>query len=101
MEAKNMLTTAIAYKHVELINMTIINNVSHESGNKTTTSIHVVNLFPFYTKTKTSILLKVGIEKPAQKNLTSSVFFFNFFRYLKAFYINYTNINSITKHITL
>ena len=48
--------------------MTIINNVSHESGYKTTASIHFVNLFPFYTKIKTSILLRVGIEKPSQKN---------------------------------
>ena len=31
-------------------------------------SIHFINLFPFYTKIKTSILLRVGIEKPAQKN---------------------------------
>ena len=47
--------------------MTFINNVSYESGDKTTASIHFVNLFPFYTKIKTSILLSVGIEKPAQK----------------------------------
>ena len=30
-------------------------------------SIHFVNLFPFYTKIKPSILLRVGIKKPAQK----------------------------------
>ena len=47
--------------------MTFTNNVSHESGNKTTASIHFVNLFPFYKKIKTSILHRVGIEKPAQK----------------------------------
>ena len=47
--------------------MTFINNVSHESENKITASIHFINLFPFYTKIKTSILLRVGIEKPAQK----------------------------------
>ena len=47
--------------------MIFINNVSHESGNKITASIHFVNLFPFYTKIKTTILLRVGIEKPAQK----------------------------------
>ena len=47
--------------------MTFINNVSHESGNKTTASIDFINLFPFYTKIKISILLRVGIEKPAQK----------------------------------
>ena len=46
--------------------MTFINNVSHESENKTTASIQFVNLFPFYTKIKTSILFRVGTEKPAQ-----------------------------------
>ena len=46
--------------------MIMIKNVSQESGNKTTASIHFINLFPFYTKIKTSILLRVGIEKPAQ-----------------------------------
>ena len=77
--------------------MTFINNVSHESGNKTTASIQFVNLFPFYTKIKTSILLNVGIKKPAQKNphnktqkkLALNGFFvfliFYFLRYLKAF----------------
>ena len=62
--------------------------VSHESGNKTTASIQFINLFAFYTKIKTSILLRVGIKKPAQKkNLASSGFFliFYFLRYLKAF----------------
>ena len=80
--------------------MTFINNVSQESGDKTTASIHFINLFPFYTKIKTSFLL---IKKPAQKNFASSGFFliFYFFRYLKAFYINYINNNSITKHIIL
>ena len=33
--------------------MTFINNVSQENGNKTTATIHFVNLFAFYTKTKT------------------------------------------------
>ena len=46
--------------------MVVINNVSQENGNKTTALIHFINLFPFYTKIKTSILLRVGIEKPAQ-----------------------------------
>ena len=80
--------------------MTFINNVSHESGDKTTASIHFVNLFAFYTKIKTSILL---IKKPAQQNFASSGCFliFYFLRYLKAFYINYINSNSITEHITL
>ena len=32
--------------------MTFINNVSHENGNKTTASIHFVNLFPLYAKSK-------------------------------------------------
>ena len=44
--------------------MIVINNVSQESGNKTTASIHFVNLFPFYTKIKPSILLMVGIKNP-------------------------------------
>ena len=48
--------------------MTFINNVSHENRNKTTASIHFVNLFPFYIKIKTSVLLRVGIEKPPQNN---------------------------------
>ena len=47
--------------------MTFINNVSQENG-KTTASIHFVNLFPFYTKIKTSFLPRVGTEKPTQKN---------------------------------
>ena len=75
--------------------MTFINNVNQESGNKTTASIHFVNSFPFNTKIKTSFLL---IKKPAQKNFASSGFFF---KYLKAFYVNYINNNSITEHITL
>ena len=52
--------------------MTFINNVSQENGNKTTTSIHFVNFFAFYTKIKTSFLL---IKKPEQKNFASSGFF--------------------------
>ena len=56
--------------------MTFINNVSQENGDKTTTSIHFVNLFPFYTKIKTSFLL---IKKPAQKNFASSGFFLIFY----------------------
>ena len=52
--------------------MSFINNVSHESGDKTTASIHFVNLFAFYTKIKTSFLL---IKTPAQKTF-SQVFFF-------------------------
>ena len=72
-----------------LINMTFINNVHQESGNKTTVSIHFVNLFPFHTKIKTSILLRVGIEKPAQKNPIKpglKCFFFNclFFEVFKS-----------------
>ena len=47
--------------------MTFINNISHENGNKTKAFIQFVNLFPFYTKIKTSILLRIGIKKPAQK----------------------------------
>ena len=38
--------------------MTFINNVSYESGNKTTALIQFVNLFLFYTKIKTSLALK-------------------------------------------
>ena len=71
--------------------MIFINNVSHESGNKNTDSIQFFNLFPFYTKIKTSILPRVGIKKPVQKTWPHVVFFliFPFLRYLKAFYINY------------
>ena len=49
--------------------MTFINNVSHESGDKTTASIQFVNLFPFYIKIKTSILLRVGIKNEPNKTL--------------------------------
>ena len=87
--------------------MTFINNVSHENGNKTTASIHFVNLFPFYTKIKTSILLRVGIKKLAQKTRPIKpclkwVFLkFLFFNVFKAFYINYINSNNITEYIIL
>ena len=86
--------------------MTFINNVSHENGNKSIASIHFINLFPFYTKIKTSILLRVGMKKPAQKTLPQVGFFwvflnFLFLRYSKAFYVNYINSNSIAEHITL
>ena len=87
--------------------MTFINNVSHENGNKTTASIHFGNLFPFYTKIKTSILLRVGIKKLAQKTCPIKpclkwVFFnFLFFNVFKAFYINYINSNNITEYIIL
>ena len=79
---------------LQLINMTFINNVSHENRNKITALVHFVNLFSFYTKIKTSILLRIGIEKPVQKNPPNKtwpqVFFlfvliFYFFRYLKNF----------------
>ena len=42
------------------------NNVSCENGNKTIASIQFFNLFSFYTKIKTSILLRIGIKKHAQ-----------------------------------
>ena len=66
--------------------MTFINNVSQESGDKTIASIHFVNLFPFYTKIKTSILLRVGIKNlpkktPPNKTL-SQVGIFKFFIFL-------------------
>ena len=84
--------------------MSFINNVSQENGNKTTASIHSVNLFPVYTKIKTNVLLRVGSKfrpkNPAQKNLASFFNFF-FFKVFKAFYINYINSNSITEHIAL
>ena len=47
--------------------MTFINNVSQESGDKTTALIHFVNLYPLYTKIKTSILLRVGIKNLPKK----------------------------------
>ena len=47
--------------------MTFINNVNHENGNKTTASIRFVNLFPFYTKIETSIVLRVGIKNLPEK----------------------------------
>ena len=88
--------------------MTFTNNVSHESGNKTTASIHFVNLFPFYTKIQTNILLRVGIEKPAQKNhpikpnkTWPQVFFFNFFfvRYLNKHFISIILIVIVLQNI--
>ena len=47
--------------------MIVINNVSQESGNKTTASIYFINFFSFYTKIKTSILLRVGIKNLPKK----------------------------------
>ena len=78
--------------------MTFINNVSHESGDKTTASIQFFNLFPFYTKIKTSILLRVGIKNQPNKTLSQVGFFgffliFYFLKYLKAFHISYINSN--------
>ena len=88
--------------------MIIINNVSQESGNKTTASIHFINLFPFYTKIKTSILPRVDIKNqpkktcPIESGLKWIFLNFSFFKVFKqAFYINYINSKSITEHITL
>ena len=49
--------------------MTFINNVSQENGNKTTASIHFVNLFAFYTKIKTRFYLGLTL-KNCPKNPT-------------------------------
>ena len=76
--------------------MTFINNVSQENGNKIIASIHFVNLFPFYTKIKTSILFRVGIEKLVQKThpikpgLKCLLFFliFYFFKYLNKHFMS-------------
>ena len=87
--------------------MIVINNVSQESGNKTTASIHFINLFSFYTKIKTSILLRVGIKNlskktyPIETGLKWVFLNFSFFKIFKVFYINYINSKSITEHITL
>ena len=97
--------------------MIVINNVSQESGNKTTASIHFINLFPFYTKiktsivqrneSKTSILLRVDIKNlpkktcPIEPGLKWVFLNFSFFKVFKAFYINYINSKSITEHISL
>ena len=50
----NMLPTA---------NYDLYNYVSHESVNKTTASIQFFNLFPFYTKNQTCILLHLPIVR--------------------------------------
>ena len=75
--------------------MIIINNVSQESGNKTTASIHFINLFPFYTKIKkafySGLALKTSQIEPGLKWVFLN---FSFFKVLKAFYINYINSNS-------
>ena len=47
--------------------MIMIKNVSQESGNKTTALIYFINLFAFYTKIKTSILLRVGIQNQPKR----------------------------------
>ena len=70
--------------------MTFINNVSQENGNKTTTSIHFVNFFAFYTKIKTSILLRVGIKNqpknscPIKPGLKGVFLNFSFFKVFKS-----------------
>ena len=66
--------------------MAFINNVSQENGKKTTASIHFVNLFPFYTKIKTSILLRCGIKNlpkktsPIEPGLKWAFLNFSFFK---------------------
>ena len=40
-----------------------LHNVSHENGNKITASIQFFNLFPFYTKIITSILLYLSLVR--------------------------------------
>ena len=50
----------------------------------TTASIHFINLFPFYTKIKTSIVLRVGIKKPAKKKSNLKWVFLNVL-FLKVF----------------
>ena len=84
-------------------------NVGHENGNKTTASIHFINLFPFYPKSKQAFYSGLALKnlpkkthpiKPGLKWFFCFLIFY-FLRYLKAFYINYINSNSITKHTIL
>ena len=58
-----------------------MNNVSHESENKTTASIQFFNLFPFYTKIKTSLLLYLPLVKQVGYNKCSYLTFYE--KYLR------------------
>ena len=58
--------------------MIVINNVSQESENKTTASIHFINLFAFYTKIKTSIYSGLALKNQPNETL-SQVSFLRFF----------------------
>ena len=71
--------------------MTFINNVSHENENKTTMSIQFFNLFPFYKKIKTSILLHLPLARSVCHNTCSYLIFYekykrNFQQKFKNFY---------------
>ena len=63
--------------------MILINNVSHESGNKTTTSIQFVNLFHFTQKSKQALhsgmALKNLPKKPIKPGLKCFFCFFLIF----------------------
>ena len=88
--------------------MTFINNVNQESGNKSTALIHFINLFHFTQKLKQAFYSGLALKNQPKKthpiNPGLKWFFcfllFYFLKYL-TFYINYTNTNIITKHITL
>ena len=62
--------------------MTFINNVSHESGNKTTASIHFVNLFPFYKKLNQAFYSGLALKNLPNKTLPQVGFFVFFFNFL-------------------
>ena len=62
--------------------MTFINNVSQKSGDKTTASIHFVNLFHFTQKSKQAFYSLKNLPK---KTLPQVVFFyFLFFKVFKS-----------------
>ena len=59
--------------------MTFINNVSQENGNKTTASIHFVNLFHFTQKSKqafySGLALKTCPKNPSNRTWPQVGFF--------------------------
>ena len=70
--------------------MTFINNVSHESENKTTASILFVNLFHFTQKSKQAFYSGLALKNLPNRTL-SQVGFFAFLNFLffKAAWSNY------------
>ena len=76
--------------------MTFINNVSHETGNKTTASIQFVNLFHFTQKSKQAFYSGLALKNQPNKNLVSSGFFWVFLNFLFFKIFNPLTVSCIT-----